>query len=151
MALEETTGGTQVLRHHLHRMAVQRYPAFQKRRFHLPKQAPTQAGDASTIAIPTRFLLACAAAQSRIWPLSPTACLFVVSWLALCKYFHPAEPQIIAYSFAVWVCDEPANASMCLPAIIRALLCSAALSSLILLLLFLCFVSHLHPGVQRLF
>lgn len=49
----------------------------------------------------------------KIQPLNPTACLFVVSWLALCKYLYAAEPDVIAHSSAMGVCDEPASTSMC--------------------------------------
>lgn len=123
------------------------FTCLQNQRIHSPKQAPAWAGDTSIITVPAGFLLVCAAESGRIQPPSPTAGFFVVSWLALCKYFYLAEPQITAYSFAILVCDEPENASMCLPEIIRLLLCSAALSSLTLLLLFLGFV-HLTPSPQ---
>lgn len=121
------------------------FTRLQNRRFQSPKQAPAQAGDTGVITVPIGFLLVCAAESGRIQPPSPTAGFLVVSWLALCKYFYLAEPQIIAYSFAIWVCDKPENASMCLPEIIRLLLCSAAFSSFTLLLLFLGFV-HLTPS-----
>lgn len=75
--------------------------------------------------------------RGKIQPLNPTACLFVVSWLALCKYLYPAEPEVIARSSAMGVCDEPASASVCVPEIIQVLLCSVALSSLTVSLLFL--------------
>lgn len=49
----------------------------------------------------------------KIQPLNPTACLFVVSWLALCKYLYAAEPDVIAHSSAMGICDEPVSTSMC--------------------------------------
>lgn len=79
----------------------------------------------------------CWVSGGKTQPLNPTACLFVVSWLAGCKYLYAAEPEVIAPSSATGVCDEPASGSPCVPEIIWVLLCSVALASLTVSLLFL--------------